>query len=128
MAQLLLNDRIFDIELVVFDKDGTLIDFHHLWGQKAMLWVECLVQRVGGGERLREALYRTVGYDPKADINIQRVLLPMHPDRLLLCLVLFEASDGYPLCCCCVALLLLGVGNAALVFTAGHWPLSGAVS
>ncbi len=70
MAQLLLNDRIFDIELVVFDKDGTLIDFHHLWGQKAKLWVECLVQRVGGGERLREALYGTVGYDPKADRTI----------------------------------------------------------
>ncbi|MGB0386662.1 MAG: HAD family hydrolase [Ardenticatenaceae bacterium] len=65
MANLLLNGRLFDIDLVVFDKDGTLIDFHHLWGQKAILWVEWLVERVKGDDSLREALYGTLGYDSK---------------------------------------------------------------
>ena len=64
MTQLLINGRIFKTDLMVFDKDGTLLDFHHLWGQKTRLWVETLVQRVEGGEQLQRALYHSLGYSP----------------------------------------------------------------
>lgn len=63
MATLSLNSRTFDIDLVVFDKDGTLIDLHHLWGNKAKLWVEGLVEQVNGDDVLRQRLWRTIGYD-----------------------------------------------------------------
>jgi phosphoglycolate phosphatase-like HAD superfamily hydrolase len=65
MATLSLNDRTFDIDLVVFDKDGTLIDLHYLWGQKANLWVEGLVEQVNGDDALRQLLSRTIAYDPQ---------------------------------------------------------------
>ncbi len=63
-ARILVHGRIFQTRLVVFDKDGTLIDFHHLWGQKARLWVETLARQVSGGEALQQALSHGLGYNP----------------------------------------------------------------
>lgn len=65
MAKLLLNDRTFEVELAAFDKDGTLIDFFHLWGRKARRCVETLVNQVEGDEHLRGALYSSLGYNPQ---------------------------------------------------------------
>lgn len=67
MAKLLLNGRTFEIDLVAFDKDGTLIDFYHLWGRKARHCVETLVEQVEGDEDLRRALYRSLGYNPQTE-------------------------------------------------------------
>lgn len=63
----------FAADLVVFDKDGTLIDFHTLWAQKVHVGVEALVQAActawqapPRGERalhLQASLYRALGYD-----------------------------------------------------------------
>jgi phosphoglycolate phosphatase-like HAD superfamily hydrolase len=36
------NDKILNADLIVFDKDGTLIDFHAMWGQ----WVMMLAGRL----------------------------------------------------------------------------------
>ncbi len=65
MANVVLNGRPFEIELAAFDKDGTLIDFYHLWGCKARRCVETLVNRVGGDEDLRHTLYQSIGYNPQ---------------------------------------------------------------
>ena len=64
MAIFHLHGRRYDIEAVVFDKDGTLIDFHRLWGQRARTAVDALVTRVRGSAALRQALYQGIGYDP----------------------------------------------------------------
>lgn len=64
----------FDASLVVFDKDGTLIDFVHAWGAKTVEWVEALVAAVAEGGKivperipaLRSDLYFAWGYDPVA--------------------------------------------------------------
>ncbi len=56
-----------DVDLVAFDKDGTLIDFHHLWMKKTRLAVEAVVREVAGSATLELDLYRSIGYDPKAD-------------------------------------------------------------
>ncbi len=63
----------FEADLVVFDKDGTLIDFDTLWAGKVRAGVEALVQAACGawgapprGERaqhLQASLYRAMGYD-----------------------------------------------------------------
>jgi phosphoglycolate phosphatase-like HAD superfamily hydrolase len=63
MANVQINGRVFSPKLIAFDKDGTLIDFHHIWGQKTRRWVEAMVQAAGGNEAMRTALYGTLGFD-----------------------------------------------------------------
>ncbi len=67
MAWLSVNGQCYDIDLVVFDKDGTLIDFHHLWVSRARGCLQELVRQVQGGEALAYALQRSLGYDPQTD-------------------------------------------------------------
>jgi phosphoglycolate phosphatase len=81
MATLLLpcgesEPRRFEANLVVFDKDATLIDFHALWVPKIVAGVEALTAATctqwgctpNGlrGRYLQSALYRTLGYDEGA--------------------------------------------------------------
>lgn len=49
------------IELLIFDKDGTLIEFHLMWGG----WVDGLANRLeaSAGLALREGLYALLGVD-----------------------------------------------------------------
>jgi len=51
-------------KLIIFDKDGTLIDFDAMWGG----WVEQLAARLEAatGRPLASALYATLGYDAAA--------------------------------------------------------------
>jgi phosphoglycolate phosphatase-like HAD superfamily hydrolase len=51
-------------DLVVFDKDGTLIDFDVMWGG----WAENLADRLEAslGHPIRVDLHREIGYDSKA--------------------------------------------------------------
>lgn len=65
MTELAFADHLFDADLVVFDKDGTLIDFHRLWAGKSVAGVERLTQAIGAGASLRRDLYQTLGYDPQ---------------------------------------------------------------
>src|SRR5262245_36974868 len=48
--------------LVIFDKDGTLIDFHFMWGS----WLAGLAQRLeaGTGLPLAPQLFAAMGFDP----------------------------------------------------------------
>ena len=54
-------DPLEGIDLLVFDKDGTLIEFHLMWGA----WVETLARRLeaAAGVDLREGLYPLLGVD-----------------------------------------------------------------
>ena len=64
MAKIELGTRIFEVELAAFDKDGTLIDFYHLWGRRARSAVEAVVARLGGERGLAQKLYGSIGFDP----------------------------------------------------------------
>ncbi|HXH01771.1 MAG TPA: HAD family hydrolase [Candidatus Competibacteraceae bacterium] len=64
MAKVRLGERQLDIDLVVFDKDGTLIDFHYLWGRKALRYVDAILTDLGADSlRLRDDLLRSLGFD-----------------------------------------------------------------
>jgi phosphoglycolate phosphatase len=55
----------FDADLVIFDKDGTLIDFDSIWGRWAELSVERLAAEAGDSG-LEDELYAILGYDRQA--------------------------------------------------------------
>lgn len=64
MAILTLGAHTFDADLVVFDKDGTLIEFANLWGERTQESVLHLVHALGGDDRLTADLYHALAYDP----------------------------------------------------------------
>lgn len=88
MAEIHFGDRAFDAELIIFDKDGTLMDFAELWAHYTVNAVEALMgaiteatppmvetQQTAGvsigaanpldhAGQVRAELYATLGYDP----------------------------------------------------------------
>jgi phosphoglycolate phosphatase len=50
-----------DIELIVFDKDGTLVDFDLLWAGKLVHAVESVLAAPPGSPELRARLFATLG-------------------------------------------------------------------
>ena len=62
MAVIVAAGRRFEVDAVVFDKDGTLVDFDRLWGPRTVRWVESLAN-LTGRPQLAAALYRALGYD-----------------------------------------------------------------
>jgi phosphoglycolate phosphatase len=62
MGLLRFGTLSFDADLVIFDKDGTLIDFESMWGRRAELSVKRLAAAAGNGG-LENDLYETLGYD-----------------------------------------------------------------
>lgn len=77
MANIHFGPRQFDAELVVFDKDGTLIDFSGLWEHYITNAVEALMAAIEDDAskhatmldqpphaRIRADLYALLGYDP----------------------------------------------------------------
>jgi phosphoglycolate phosphatase len=62
MAERSAAPNILDgIDLLIFDKDGTLIEFHLMWGA----WVDALARGIeaASGLRLRDGLYDLLGVD-----------------------------------------------------------------
>jgi phosphoglycolate phosphatase len=59
-----LHPILDDIDLVVFDKDGTLLDFHTMWGG----WALELGARLDGATRRPVAgdVFATIGFDPSS--------------------------------------------------------------
>ena len=80
MALLSFGPLLFDADLVVFDKDGTLTDFESMWGRLTVAWVERLaplgagLAADAGDEGLCLELFRSLGYDPQ-----RRRTLPHSP-------------------------------------------------
>jgi phosphoglycolate phosphatase len=67
LAKITVNGVSFDIDLIMFDKDGTLVDFHLLWGARTRQSVTALVQEIGGDDALGQSLMRALGYDTAAN-------------------------------------------------------------
>jgi phosphoglycolate phosphatase len=64
MALLHFGPVAFDAELVIFDKDGTLIDFVGLWARKTGDAVTALAAALSASPELATELYGNLGYDP----------------------------------------------------------------
>ena len=63
MAQIILGNKHFDIDGIVFDKDGTLIDFHATWGPILRDAVARLVEGLNDKAVVTENIFKTLGVD-----------------------------------------------------------------
>lgn len=71
------SDALRGIDLLIFDKDGTLIEFHLMWGA----WVDALAARLEGTAALplRAGLYRLLGVSPGTGLVHAHGLLAATP-------------------------------------------------
>lgn len=80
------------IDLLIFDKDGTLIEFHLMWGG----WVEELGRRLedATGMPVRDGLYPLLGVDPATGRVQAHGLMAATPMRRLREVVEAYLADG----------------------------------
>jgi len=86
-------DPLEGIDLIVFDKDGTLIEFHLMWGG----WVDGLANRLeaASGLAVREGLYALLGVDLETGLVHAHGLLAATPmSRIREAIVAFLADAG----------------------------------
>ncbi len=57
-----VGDRLDELDLAIFDKDGTLIDFDAMWSGWVVDLADRLESAVGGP--VRDRLYAAIGFDP----------------------------------------------------------------
>ncbi|MDX1413972.1 MAG: HAD family hydrolase [Candidatus Promineifilaceae bacterium] len=63
MPQVTAGSRQFNISAIVFDKDGTLIDFNRTWARRTAGWIEAMSAAASGNEAFAHEIARTTGYD-----------------------------------------------------------------
>ncbi len=98
MSALQAGEQIHQIEAVVFDKDGTLIDFHHLWSGKARATVAALIERYPEYPELGDALFRSLGYDPVGAItsaDSPLAVSPMETLETVIAVVLYQTGVAW---------------------------------
>ncbi len=69
MATVWAGRRRYEVDLVIFDKDGTLFDFRAMWARILRQQVDALAEAAGGDEDFVRALYADMGTDP-AGLNM----------------------------------------------------------
>jgi phosphoglycolate phosphatase-like HAD superfamily hydrolase len=58
---------IHDVGLVIFDKDGTLIELYHYWSQMVSLRARIICEALGLGTERQAGLRWALGVDEKAE-------------------------------------------------------------
>lgn len=66
MVHLFVNGNLIqDINLVIFDKDGTIIDLHHYWGQMVKLRADYISMELNLSKDEKYGLMLALGYDDR---------------------------------------------------------------
>ena len=67
MSDLLINNKLAlpDVEAVIFDKDGTLIDVHHYWASMLKIRANLIVKKYKLDNKVKNELMDAMGFDKK---------------------------------------------------------------
>jgi len=87
-----VRDLLDGIDLLIFDKDGTLIEFHLMWGG----WVEELASRLEAetGLPLRDGLYSLLGVEQGSGMVLAHGLMAATPMRRIREVIEAHVSDA----------------------------------
>jgi len=74
LTTITICERSFEIDCIVFDKDGTLIELSAFWRQRTVRWVKQLADLLIDHDGFENSVYEIIGYDPD-----QSQVLPESP-------------------------------------------------
>jgi phosphoglycolate phosphatase len=65
MSDLLINNKLvlYDVEAIIFDKDGTLIDVHHYWSSMLEIRASLIVDKYHLNDKVKVELMDAMGVD-----------------------------------------------------------------
>jgi len=64
MAIIKIKDKLVKGKLIIFDKDGTLVDFCHAWERLAKARTKMMVEKMGISSSVAREILRSFGVDP----------------------------------------------------------------
>ncbi|MBC8333326.1 MAG: HAD family hydrolase [Anaerolineae bacterium] len=65
MSIVRIQQKVFDIDGIIFDKDDTLIEFDALWGPRTSQWVDALAISLALNGNFKNELFSLLGYLPE---------------------------------------------------------------
>ena len=68
-SRLKIKESSINASCVVFDKDGTLIDFHKIWGPRLTRGAHKLARELSLSNEFYRHLYRALGFDDKTGVT-----------------------------------------------------------
>ena len=99
MADIQIGEMIYpDIELIIFDKDGTLIDLQPLWGKQVRIWAGRLLEE-GLPKTAAQQFFKTVGFDDRTNLILPDsplAVAPMEPLVALTAGVFYQYGRPWP--------------------------------
>lgn len=98
MAEIIINDtRVPDIDLMIFDKDGTLMCVHRYWTAMVGFRAELICRRLGLTETERLGLMEAMGVDPlKGQLKPEGPVGIRKREVVLLAAADYLADRGWP--------------------------------
>lgn len=101
-VQLKIRDKTVAAKILVFDKDGTLIDFHQIWGPRLVRGGALLKQALLLSDDFLAHLYRAAGYDRETGLTYGQGPLATAPIRkfeTIVASVLFQQGISWDEAC-----------------------------
>jgi len=62
MGTVIIGQQMFLVDCIIFDKDGTLIDFDLFWGPRTEKWVDAMAASLQLGDDFKNEVYELIGY------------------------------------------------------------------
>jgi len=83
MGTIFIGQQVFSVDCIIFDKDGTLIEFDHFWGPRTEQWVDAMATSLQLENDFKNEVYDLIGYSPlKNQVRFESPLAVASMDTL----------------------------------------------